>query len=57
MMAMMNLERLVTLIVRLIDGALSTAKVGGIADVTEGVTENVRKYQLISSTISAFGCK
>jgi len=57
MMAVMYLERLVTMILGLIDGALSTAQVGGIAEVTEGVTENVKKNQIILSTISGFGCK
>lgn len=36
-----------TLIVGLIDGALSAAQVGGMAEVTEGVTENDKKMQLI----------
>lgn len=56
MMAVINLEGRVILILGLINGALSTAQVGGIAKMTEKL-KMLKKKRLILNTISGFGCK
>ena len=54
MIAVINLEGWVLLILELIDGVLSNAQVVSIAEMTEEVNENVKKNQIILSIVSGF---